>query len=351
MNAGEFLKNKRNEKNLSIQDVSFALKINPRVIKAIEDNIKEDLPASAITKGFVKSYAKFLKVDSVEDLHEMIEQDFGTPNYRTDEISAVDTQLSHLTRSSDLKRTTVESKSISEAVRENNAKEARKIETTNSFRTPLLLVAGGLLILSIIGIQKVIEKYQRDSSQAKMNEESNFSAPTEVAADPVLPPALSTAAGGEGANAIETSIAAPDEAKENLNNTEKIPSTTLAITPPASSSASDSSTVKKETPATTTATSASTTSPAATPAHSGTESFKLQNVEVIVEAKGDVEISYASKISALGKVKLKSGQVHVFKSKNGLKLIVNDGSLIRTAVNGVDKGVASSSNKAVTIIY
>lgn len=350
MSAGEFLKNKRNEKNLSIQDISFALKINPRVIKAIEDNIKEDLPAPAITKGFVKSYAKFLKVDTVEDLHEMIEQDFGTQSYRTDEIPTADIQTTQMTRPSDLKRANVETKSISEAVRENNAKENKRIETTNSFRTPLLLVAGGLLILSIIGIQKVIEKYQRDSSQAKINEEAGSTVTAEVPVKPSSQPALSTTTDAEEANAIETSLTTSEQAKENANNTEKVSSTTLATPTPASTPTTDSTTLKKETPPTN-ATVAPVPTSATAPTTPGAENFKLQNVEVIVEAKGDVEISYASKISALGKVKLKSGQIHVFKSKNGLKLIVNDGSLIRTAVNGVDKGVASSSNKAVTIIY
>lgn len=344
MSAGEFLKNKRNEKNLSIQDVSFALKINPRVIKAIEDNIKEDLPAPAITKGFVKSYAKFLKVDSVEELHEMIEQDFGSQSYRADEALTAEVATPQMSRSLDIKKTSIETKSISEAVRENNAKEAKKIETTNSFRTPLLLVAGGILIISIIGIQKVIEKYQRDSSQAAVVEETPTTVPTDVSAAPTSQPTLPTATSTDNSATMDNPTEESGEIKQNSNSTEKSSSTVLATPPPVSNPVNDSAADKKETPSTTAAA-------VAVPATPDSDNFKLQNVEVIVEAKGDVEISYSSKISALGKIKLKSGQVHVFKSKNGLKLIVNDGSLIRTAVNGVDKGMASSSNKTVTIVY
>lgn len=342
MTIGEFLKNKRAEKNLSIQDVSFALKINPRVIKAIEDNIKEDLPAAAISKGFIKSYARFLKVENIEELNALIESEFGTNQYRQEEA----TQNFEINSNSVVKKSETNSedsiaKSISESVKSSSTRNTKKIENSNNLKTPLMLVFAGIVLLLIVAVQKVITKYQKDSAQ--MAQET-------VAAEP--PPTTLS-------NSIETESTTPlvnsqltDPVPATVTTEKQIPVTPLTPAESIESSApnktvestpANSTTEEKEAPATTVAPAQAVSSTA--------DQFKMQNVEVIVEAKGDVEISYASKLSQIGKVKLKSGQIHVFKSKNGLKLIMNDGSLIRTAVNGVDKGLVSTSSKPVTIVY
>lgn len=343
MTIGEFLKNKRAEKNLSIQDVSFALKINPRVIKAIEDNVKEDLPATAISKGFIKSYARFLKVENIEELNALIESEFGTNQYRQEEA----TQNLEVNSYSSVKKFDSNSedsiaKSISESIKSSSARDTKKIENSNNLKTPMMLVFAGIVLLLIVAVQKVITKYQKDSAQM---------APEIATTEP--PPTTSEN------NPLETNSTTPltnpqsmDPAVANSTAEKQIPVTPLPPVETIESSVSNktvdssptnSNTKEKEAPATTVEP-AQAVSPAA-------EQFKMQNVEVIVEAKGDVEISYASKLSQIGKVKLKTGQIHVFKSKNGLKLIMNDGSLIRTAVNGVDKGLASTSSKPVTIVY
>lgn len=62
-NIGELLKRTREEQGLSIHEVSLALKINSKILQAIEDGDKNHLPAKTFLRGFVRSYASYLHLD------------------------------------------------------------------------------------------------------------------------------------------------------------------------------------------------------------------------------------------------------------------------------------------------
>ena len=62
-NTGELLKKTREEQGLSIHEVSLALKINSKILQAIEDGDKNHLPAKTFLRGFVRSYASYLHLD------------------------------------------------------------------------------------------------------------------------------------------------------------------------------------------------------------------------------------------------------------------------------------------------
>lgn len=60
---GKTLKEKRESLGLTIMDVSNVLKINPAYLEAIENGDLERFPAEVFLKGFLKSYAQYLKLD------------------------------------------------------------------------------------------------------------------------------------------------------------------------------------------------------------------------------------------------------------------------------------------------
>lgn len=60
---GSQFKVARERKNISISDASSELNILKRHLEAIERNDFDSLPQAAFTRGFVSSYAKFLKLD------------------------------------------------------------------------------------------------------------------------------------------------------------------------------------------------------------------------------------------------------------------------------------------------
>lgn len=63
--AGSQLAAARAQMGLSLQQVADQLKLSQRQILALENNQFEDLPKMVIVRGFVRSYAKLLKLDPV----------------------------------------------------------------------------------------------------------------------------------------------------------------------------------------------------------------------------------------------------------------------------------------------
>lgn len=63
LGIGEELKNKREEKGLSIYDVENQTKIKASFIEAIESENFDKIPGRVYVKGFIKNYAKFLELD------------------------------------------------------------------------------------------------------------------------------------------------------------------------------------------------------------------------------------------------------------------------------------------------
>ena len=64
ISAGDQLRHLREQKNLSVQDIASRLNLEARIIEAIEDNNFELLPTATYTRGYLRSYAKILGVDS-----------------------------------------------------------------------------------------------------------------------------------------------------------------------------------------------------------------------------------------------------------------------------------------------
>jgi cytoskeleton protein RodZ len=61
---GKTLAARRQELNWSVEDVAHSLHLAPRQIHAIEADNYDALPGVAITRGFIRSYAKLLKLDA-----------------------------------------------------------------------------------------------------------------------------------------------------------------------------------------------------------------------------------------------------------------------------------------------
>ncbi len=63
---GKIIKEKREEAGFTIEHISNVLKINPTYLEAIEKGEIDKFPAEIFLKGFLKNYARFLKVDLSE---------------------------------------------------------------------------------------------------------------------------------------------------------------------------------------------------------------------------------------------------------------------------------------------
>lgn len=68
---GEYLKQKRTEKNYSLEKLSQKTKISVNILKSLEANDYEHLPSAAYIKGFVTSYVKVLSLPMDEAINKM----------------------------------------------------------------------------------------------------------------------------------------------------------------------------------------------------------------------------------------------------------------------------------------
>ena len=60
---GEYLKAAREAKGHSLDEIARVTKISKRLLEALETDQLEILPAPAFTRGFIKAYCRFVKID------------------------------------------------------------------------------------------------------------------------------------------------------------------------------------------------------------------------------------------------------------------------------------------------
>lgn len=76
---GDTLRRTREAQGLSIPEVANALKLNPRQIEALESGRFAQLPGLAFTRGFLRNYARLLKIDAAPLLAGLQAPDAGEP--------------------------------------------------------------------------------------------------------------------------------------------------------------------------------------------------------------------------------------------------------------------------------
>lgn len=64
LSPGAQLRAAREQRGETINEVAFALKLNPRQIVALEENDFEALPGMALVRGFMRNYARHLGIDA-----------------------------------------------------------------------------------------------------------------------------------------------------------------------------------------------------------------------------------------------------------------------------------------------
>ena len=63
---GSVLKDARSKKSISLEEVHSRIKIHPRVLQLLEDDMFEKLPSPVFVKSFLRSYAEFLEINPEE---------------------------------------------------------------------------------------------------------------------------------------------------------------------------------------------------------------------------------------------------------------------------------------------
>ncbi len=312
---GELLKSEREKKGLSLHEIGMSLKINPKILKAIEDGDQANLPAKTFLRGFVKSYAQYLRLD-VNQAIGLFQDEYGSPRPEP----TTTTPASVGTSSTPSAPQQTQPKFESTLKRPDDA--ALPVSNNNRIYTILLAI---LLLTLIAFVAKMMDKYQKESRDAK----------TEVT---------------ETLNTTTTTLAPlTSEAQAPMStgtlSSQPSPTTTL----PAMATSTSSGTLTTPTTTTTTTTTSSTT---LAPTTTTTTTLKPALVEVIVEALNRVNIRFSlnggQKWESL---ELNADQVHTFRSRSSIQLEVSDGGAVNVIVNGRDKGVPGTIGRPLKLNF
>lgn len=413
--TGEFLRKAREDRGLSVHEIGLSLKINPKILKQIEDGDKNSLPAKTFLRGFVQSYALFLKIDPNEVL-KIFSDEMGTT--KPNQIS--------LTSGPQIKGSSIgiddpENKDdlgIKRHTGQNFSEE--KFE----FKNIGIGIVVFILLLSLIAVRKIVEKYQKEAEVDLAKTEENLkssnklelpqapaaSTPVPAADSKISVPPQVTAPSANSPTAPAPEIkppstttagvpqpATPNELSKPIHKTPPPapnPATTSPTNSPGSTTALPSQNpglpVNKPTPPsianptvtpvpkpTTTGSLPAVTNPnkpaatgedakkpvAAPPAATTAaaspsipvvpkeEPKKPKNIELVIEAFETVEIEMTQSTGKVEKIKMSPSQIQTFKTVSGVKLNISNGGAVNLIVNGKDMGVPGDLGKPKRVSF
>jgi cytoskeleton protein RodZ len=348
--TGQLLREARESRGISLQEISVHLKINSRILRALEEGDRSQLPAKTFLRGFVQSYAQFLRLDGNEVL-EMFQAEMGTthPKMITKQVEMAAEQ----------NKTSPSVAAVTPANAANTAapieivggtnSEAKKDNANSTIVAPNLSVdhqtwshsmkIGTVIIIFaigaiIVGVVKTIEKYEKEAQVIEPP-------PLELQAVPRsdLPPVLTPIPG-----AISEEIAigdVPASASPSPSSSPEI----LAESPtdlPQVAASSIPAPIATPTLGTTTALATATPT---------VETNIERPQEVIIEALDRVVVDYSIDDKPRATIVLSPEKVHTFRGDKSVSLGFSDGGSINLIYNGKDKGVPGNLGKPLKLKF
>ncbi|MBO9667995.1 MAG: helix-turn-helix domain-containing protein [Bdellovibrio sp.] len=346
--TGEILKAAREEKGLSLNEVGLSLKISSKVLNAIETGDESQLPAKTFLRGFVKSYATFLRLDPDKVLESFYEEMGSTkpkPYIRpstTPEKEVIEEKIPEASSTESEATVTPIRKQATAPTRAESYSPLQEKKNTKTIAVVVVLaILGGLIIFT----KKMIDKYSKEAEVPTAEVAQTMENATPVTAIP------SPAAPVESMTPEATPTASP---LSNLTKAEEEKTAPVTMASPAHSPTPISSPVATPSPttaATVAATPAASPATTASPTPTATPEEKKKPVELIVEALDTVEIEYSAPNGKPQKIKLSAEQVHTFKSKSGLKISFSNGGAVNLILNGKEIGIPGDLGKPIKLSY
>lgn len=336
--TGQMLREAREARGISLQEVSVHLKISSRILKALEDGDQSQLPAKTFLRGFVQSYGQFLRLDGNEVL-ELFQAEMGTthPKMITKQVEAAaegNKSPSSLVNISAEKTGSADGK---DKIQVSSPARAANEVTTASPPIPSLSVdqktwshslriGTGIIVvligIIIVGVIKTIEKYEREAQVVPPPPLDLQAVPrTEVV--PTVSPLSSVMPSDQAAILTptpEVGGGSPSPVAERTGE----PQITPSVSPIATS----------------------TDKPGEVSNDDG-----IQSQEVIVEALDRVVVEYSIDDKPKATIALSPEKVHTFRGEKKISLGLSDGGSINLIYNGKDLGVPGSLGKPLKLSF
>lgn len=391
--TGQKLKEAREARGISLQEVSIHLKISNRILKALEEGDSAQLPAKTFLRGFVQSYSQLLRLDSSEIL-ELFQAEMGTthPKMVIKPVEPVTNLDDYRKNGSTSSSTTAGATSpnyagsidsnpslMAQAPLTGERKQESSDPLVQAPAPPSISIdhatwsrskqIGTVLIVLVIagiifGVVQTIKKYEKE---AEIVQTPPIELPTPPRTDSALTTELpipttnteapisedssvNTQSGvaesnqSDNAAAKTTTTVDSNSTTDKSNKTEPAPSpnslssVTNNANPPTNAGGTNSADIK-------------TNENAVQPEEIKKPLEVNRTQEVIVEALDRVIVEYSIDDKPKSVVVLNPEKVHTFKGDKKLILNFSDGGSVNVIYNGKDKGVPGNLGKPVQMKF
>jgi cytoskeleton protein RodZ len=316
--TGQLLRETREKKGVTLNEVAMATKINVKVLESMENGDVEGLPSKAFLRGFVQTYSNYLKLDSKKVLTSFNEE-MGFNDTKPKPVEPIDPLAPE--------PTPAPAPSAAATPSPTKTSIPRPIEDSSSSMMQRIFIGVGVLavILIIKLLFTTIEKYERESKTPTPSEiESTIKEQTlkhEQTPEPAPP------------------TPEPEPAKPTPPPT---PAKPVAATPPPAPPPAPAPAPKADpVPA----------SPNAKKALLSETGASIQNKELIIEALDNVEIVFSIDGGPAKRTRLDTDKIHIIKAENSISVEVSDGGAINVIFNGQDLGVPGTVGKPMKLNY
>jgi cytoskeleton protein RodZ len=357
---GQHLKSEREKRGLSLHEIGLSLKINPKILAALEEGQKENLPAKTFLRGFVRSYAQYLRLN-VDEALQMFNEEYGAVRPEPPKTISPEAGVEP---------------PPSVPLRSRASEEPGREPESNRL---ILIGAGILLFILVVFVAKMVDKYQKERTTRPLPIETPKTAeeptpspspgsaaetvPTAKEAQktpsPTASPLLTGQMGASPSPAPMTPIVPTPTATPKPTATpsptpspKPAPSVTPTATPtPKPSPTATPTPAPSPTPSATpkpSPTPSAVPSPSATPEASPSPAGP-RPTEVIIETLNTVTINYTLSDGRSGTLNLSANQLHTLRSRGKVTLEVSDGGSVNLIVNGRDRGVPGQIGQPVKL--
>ncbi|MDX9731915.1 MAG: helix-turn-helix transcriptional regulator [Bdellovibrionales bacterium] len=365
--TGQILKENRERKGITLNEVSLSTKITVKTLIAIESGDPLTLPPKTFLRGFVRSYAVFLGIDADEILrtfHEEMGSTLSRPVVQggtsPSELNAAATEVASTTPNA---QAPTHAETSPTATPKYQEKSPKALDAEARLRDePSMLVKGGivagilLLIVLIVFFKGKMDSYE--SERVKPNGDTTVETAGDAGGSAEQDGAGEESVEEDVTNADATEAQAPTTAMTaaTIATPTPVPPTATPVatpaatpmaTPTAKPSATPSPTPSATPKASPTATPATTPTPVASPTPAAAAATRTH--EILIEALDQVEVEVTVDGQAPRTLKLRGDQVQSIKATRKAILKFSDGGTVNLIVNGVDRGIPGDLGKPVRV--
>ena len=318
---GVYLKRSREEKNVSVEQVAYATRISLKMLRALEEDNHQTLPAPTFVRGYLQAYAKYVRIDT-QDLLLRYQH--------------------HLAMSPDTKRNTIRSHYL--YVRERYQEKRRLVLVIVLFAT-MLSVAGTYFLL-----KAKHDKRKRLSQATKEIQNGATTTSTNT-----IPPLLAAPTPQESKPEVKDAKDSKD-----AKDTKEVKPETKVATNTATATASETKTAAPTPPPAPAAPAAAPTPPPATPATTtadnspmeaaGQDPNQKKTYNLVIKAEQDVWLRFQTDEDGIRDLTLRTGKSMMLRANSVIKIFSGNLGALKATMNGAPVATLASGNRSKSVV-